>query len=278
VRVSRRVRYFIHAYIWLIMILPWLFLYTVAPSFADMNSSDMRMYARNINAIYTWGNAAFNFVFAVEFARILNLNFSRISTEVLAALARGNANAHGTTLIRFKILAIKNLFHCATSTVACFLYTYYPVVGYPLYIIIVVGGLHLWFNFALEDCFLPSDPVRVNPLLGAARPAQSSRRGPARPSVERAGVAHAHASISDGGYGYDVPSRSIASWEQTVLGSRKSGTSREGYGPGFALVMPRGRGSSFEPESYSGGVSGNTRVGRGVGIGGLGGVGRGSQS
>ena len=266
VRVSANINILVQLYIWMALVFPWWIVFTFCPFFVDMNTPSMRDYTRVAFAVYTFGNSAFNFVLALEFSRILNINFSQASNQVLAALSGGDAARSHASLLRYKMLVIKSLGHCLSSSAAAFLSTNYDVLGGPIYLLVVLCGMHLWFNFSIEDVLCPMQQFLT------VLPAQTGSNDlPLRPT-RRDRIILQQGRYSNSG---DPGSRSIASWEPTFLGSRKSGGSRVDASSapvtilgGFAMVMPRNRGSSQGPVDDSVSGAGNN-TGSGVNASGI---------
>jgi hypothetical protein len=75
-------------------------------------------------------------------------NYSRNSSETLST-SSWHPKAVATRT-KTKIIAIKSIGHCITSSLAALIYTYVSGIGFPIYDILYILGMHLWFNWSLE--------------------------------------------------------------------------------------------------------------------------------
>jgi hypothetical protein len=136
-KISRWKKISIHIYIWIVLILPWAPAYLIVPFFYDTNSvSFLNVYGITLQ-IQLWGAIAYNFYFTFEFAFILTKMYS-------------SSTVQGTSVNKAKIIAIKSIIHCFTSSIANILYVYVPVIGNGLYNIIILAGIHFLFNYKIE--------------------------------------------------------------------------------------------------------------------------------
>lgn len=128
----------IHLYIWIVLISMWAPAYLIVPFFYDTNSiSFMKVYGTTLQ-IQLWGVIAYNFYFTLEFAFILKKIYSK-STIVETS--------------KPKIIAIKSIIHCITSSIANVVYVFIPGIGLGLYNIIILAGIHFLFNYKIEKTY-----------------------------------------------------------------------------------------------------------------------------
>ena len=134
-------RYAFHLYIVIILCSSWFPLYSFVPFIWNVNTKSS-IYAYSIMLpIQVWGTVAYNFYFTFEFAIILRniSNGKGCQTDTLKRTANLRA-----------LISIKSIMHCISSSVASLVYLYYPVLGAPIYIIIIVLGMHFLFNSKVE--------------------------------------------------------------------------------------------------------------------------------
>jgi hypothetical protein len=146
----------IYCWIWTVQVATWLPAYTIVPFFYDTNSLEFAYVFGISTLINTWGSIAYNFYFTFEFSRLL------LSSTVITFSVDDN-NKIIRKWSRLEIIAIKSIGHCITSSVATLSYYYGQYKGYslyyygfPTYPIIIVFGLHFWFNYKIERICLDS--------------------------------------------------------------------------------------------------------------------------
>jgi len=142
----------IHAYIWLILILTWLPEYTFVPFFWDTNSLSFANFYNVTSPIYQWGVLTYNILFSGKFSWILWKNYS--------AIAKTNTSSSRRT----RLVAIKSLVHCVTSSAASLISMNCGMIGVVLYPSIIVLSLHFIFNFKIESAVC-SKKIRRNLCL-----------------------------------------------------------------------------------------------------------------
>ena len=133
-------------YILTVLSLTWAPFYSVVPFFYNTNSSDLTYVYLVTLSIQVWGTVAYNFYFTLEFSIILRA-ISKSKAAQTPALQR-TANLRAT-------ISVKSIIHCMTSSLASLIYLYIPGVGNPVYVIIIILGMHLLFNVSIEKQFMP---------------------------------------------------------------------------------------------------------------------------
>jgi hypothetical protein len=147
----------VHGFIWLVLVLPWAVTFTIVPFFYDTNTDFYtNVYYPYTNYLYSYGTLAFNVYFTVQFGLILR----KLYRPIIAARSADECeeddriptseSSIARSISRMKVISIKSLIHCVTSSVASVLYTESPDAGYPMYNIIIILGLHLLFNCKIE--------------------------------------------------------------------------------------------------------------------------------
>ena len=134
----------IHAYIITVLSLTWAPFYSIVPFFYDTNSSCLTYVYMVTLSIQVWGSVAYNFYFTLEFSIILRA----ISTSKAAQTATLQRTANLRAMI-----SVKSIIHCMTSSLASLIYLYIPGVGNPIYVTIIILGMHLLFNVSVEKQF-----------------------------------------------------------------------------------------------------------------------------
>ena len=144
VKVQPWKRNLIHIYVWIILILTWLPKWTILPFFTtDENPQYVEAYDI-LDRISYYGNIVYNFYFTVQFIRVLVIITHNISNSTSK---RSND--------RTKILIIKGMGHCITSSLAALLRTSNTTqtANFPIWIFMLLVGLQLWFNSRIECLF-----------------------------------------------------------------------------------------------------------------------------
>ena len=150
VKVQPWKRHLIHVYVWVILILTWLPKWTILPFFTtEMNPQYLAAYVY-LDAISYYGNIGYNFYFTVQFIRVLVIITHNISNSTSK---RSND--------RTKILIIKGMGHCITSSLAALLRTLNTTqtANFPIWIFMLLIGLQLWFNSKIEYLFYISPMI-----------------------------------------------------------------------------------------------------------------------
>jgi hypothetical protein len=133
----------IHTFIWLVLICTWFPSQTIIPFFYNENSVYYN-YLFNITlAIASWSILAYNFYFTIHFGWILYRVFER---------AKGNSTSMGPVLVLTsyritQVIAVKSIGHCITSSFGSLLLSYQPGINNVLYCMVIVVGMHFWFNY-----------------------------------------------------------------------------------------------------------------------------------
>lgn len=144
VKVQHWKRHLIHIYVWIILVLTWLPKWTILPFFTtQMNPQYLDAYIY-LDAISYYGNIGYNFYFTVQFIRVLVIVTHNISNST----SKRSNN-------RTKILIVKGIGHCITSSLAALLRTLdtTQTANFPIWIFMLLVGLQLWFNSKIEYLF-----------------------------------------------------------------------------------------------------------------------------
>lgn len=134
----------IHIYILTVLSLTWAPFYSIVPFFYNTNSSDLTYVYLVTLSIQVWGTVAYNFYFTIEFSIILRAISTSKAAQTTALKRTANLRA---------IISVKSIIHCMTSSLASLIYLYIPGVGNPIYVIIIILGMHLLFNISVESHF-----------------------------------------------------------------------------------------------------------------------------
>ena len=134
-------RYAMHLYVILILSATWFPMYSIVPFFYDTNNAAIVENYFITLSVQVWGTVAYNFYFTIEFAIILrNINSGKASqTDTLKKSSKLRA-----------IISIKSIIHCMASSLASLIYLYIPAVGNPIYVIMIISGMHILFNSRVE--------------------------------------------------------------------------------------------------------------------------------
>jgi hypothetical protein len=127
----------IQIYIWVMLVILWLPAYFIVPFFYDVNSVPFQDVYTITVQLQLFAAIAYNFYFTIEFGLILKSIYSKSTIQ-------------GASLKKAKIIAIKSIIHCVTSSVANVVYVYVPVLGDALYNVLIIAGIHFLFNYKLE--------------------------------------------------------------------------------------------------------------------------------
>jgi len=140
--VSKWKRYSIQCYIWVIMVCPWIFPWTVIQFFMDTNTLAFWDVANNFRYINNYGSLLFNCYFTYEFSKVIY----EVNTRVLATRVSNDRNVS-----IMKIISWKSLSHCLISSASQVYCLYFPGIGFTVYPLAVVLSLHLLFNYKIES-------------------------------------------------------------------------------------------------------------------------------
>jgi len=131
----------INLYIIIVLTATWLPTYTVVPFFYNTNSNTFWEVYNKLLKIQGWGAVLFNFYFTLKFVVFLN-----------RATPRNEGNI-SNRVFRSKILAMKSIVHCFTSSVANIVAMYFLMEGALAYICLIPLGLHCLFNCKIDIFF-----------------------------------------------------------------------------------------------------------------------------
>jgi len=131
----------IQSYIIIVLTSTWLPAYTIVPFFYDTNSNTFWIVYNNLLLIQGWGAVLFNFYFTLEFVVFLQRANFRSPANISSRVSRN------------KLIAVKSIIHCITSSVANLIAMYFLVEGALVYIISIPLGLHFLFNCKTEILF-----------------------------------------------------------------------------------------------------------------------------
>ena len=134
----------IHTYIIFVLSLTWAPFYSIVPFFYNTNSSNLTYVYLVTLSIQVWGTVAYNFYFTLEFSIILRAISASKAAQTAALQRTANLRA---------IISVKSIIHCMTSSIASLIYLYIPGVGNPIYVMIIILGMHLLFNISIEKQF-----------------------------------------------------------------------------------------------------------------------------
>ena len=140
-KVSPWRRTLFHLYITFVLSATWFPIYSIIPFFLDTNGDAVAYYYFITLSIQVWGTLAYNAYFTIEFSLILR-SIRRGKANQTSALRR---TANFRTMI-----SIKSIIHCITSSTASMLYLFIPVIGNPIYLLMIILGMHLLFNAHIE--------------------------------------------------------------------------------------------------------------------------------
>ena len=134
-----------HIYVVLILSATWFPMYSIVPFFYDTNSASVVNNYYITLGVQVWGTVAYNFYFTIEFAIILqNINSGKASqTDTLKKSSKLRA-----------LISVKSIIHCMSSSLASLIYLYIPAVGNPIYVIMIISGMHILFNSRVEKYIL----------------------------------------------------------------------------------------------------------------------------
>jgi len=130
----------IHMWIWVVITVPWFPTYVIIPFFYDTNSDTFIFVNGYVLPICCWATIAYNSYFTGEFANVL-YKAGRVS--------KGVSNTSQSKKV--KIIAMKSILHCMTSSAANIFYAYVPVLGVLIYCIMLIFACHFLFNFKIEN-------------------------------------------------------------------------------------------------------------------------------
>jgi hypothetical protein len=168
-------RFLIHAYIWVILIGTWLPVFTLIPIFYDTDSDEFSAISSILFSIYSYGTLIYNFYFTGQCLWIFRSITHRIiairkedERERLQEQSSVSNNSNRTRmqgatgggkrpdnilagLRKIKIVAVKSICHAITSSFAALYYTYGGEAGYDSWNLIIILGMHFWFNMSIEN-------------------------------------------------------------------------------------------------------------------------------
>lgn len=138
-RIPNFTRYQIHCFIWILCVLPRFPAYNIVPAFYNTNS-DLFTYAFNIsNACSTACIVLYNFYFTLQFSKILLFIYNPMMIET---------PFHA--LEKIKSVGFRSIGHCFTSSLAAVFYIVFPHWGRILQELVIVVGMHFWFNTTID--------------------------------------------------------------------------------------------------------------------------------
>jgi hypothetical protein len=143
------------------MVLSWISTYTFMPFFVDVNSlTYIQMSTPFVIYCAGWGAFIYNLYCTYHFASLLiSIRGMFQKVDALQSTLPSGSNRPAfisPTASRKMIIAQKCVGHFFTSSTATMVYSYYPIVGVPVYCIIIAFGIHFWFNLRIERYICPT--------------------------------------------------------------------------------------------------------------------------
>jgi hypothetical protein len=119
------------------MVLTWVLAFTLVPFGYDVNSITFLDIYSSLLLGQLIGAILYMVFFTFEFSLVLYRFYH-------------TSSINSSVLKEHKVIAIKSILHCFTSTIGNILYVYIPIFGPLLYNIVIIAGIHFLFNFKIE--------------------------------------------------------------------------------------------------------------------------------
>jgi hypothetical protein len=163
-KVSKTFSFFIHAYIWTLIVSTYFPAFSIVPFFYDTNSELFRKYFKICAAVTIMSAILFNLSVSYLFAKVLLSVYDKSKSVGISD--------DRNSLQKIKSTAIRSLCHAFTSTLGQICYVSIYGYGGAVYNVLVPLGMHVWFNVPWKS---HKDQARIRPepvvLKRAAREA-----------------------------------------------------------------------------------------------------------
>jgi len=131
----------ITSYIWLVLVLTWVPVYTFVPCFLDTNATHFQYVYEILLLIWGWGSVGYNLLFTILFIRII------FHSQLSLAELSGRSLAARHTAVKINRISSRSIVHCITSCVVNVVATYGGQEGDLVFMTVTPLCMHFLFNY-----------------------------------------------------------------------------------------------------------------------------------